>query len=275
MAIIPDISSVHDPVSAIVLALVGAALYEPIKHGLAAMHARQPPLRRWYWQVTYQSRDMGWDALWSIELVEVLSRGHQVWGTMYRVYPSRFKRRWKFNGRLFEDRRLCLVYESVGEDYGSNGTVSLGVISRWLWCGAFQQIPDAERTVELRVNDFERRETRRIGPDFTEESLIEWIAADDDSDDPVRGLFASIPDGSSITPKLAVGHLPKRARRVLLEPPPFPSSFFRGLQAVGSQISLLTMSAPERARRERRPVARDWSSPAKAALQQECGEEVA
>ncbi|HWP33254.1 MAG TPA: hypothetical protein VNL97_05855 [Solirubrobacterales bacterium] len=275
MILAADISSFRDPGLGVVAALIGATLYEPIKHGMAAWGARKPPMRRWYWQVTYKARDHDWGELWSIELVEVFCSTTKIWGTMYRVYPSRYERRWKFSGRLFDAKRLSLVYESVGEDYGSNGTVSLGVMSRWLWCGAFQQIPDIERVVELSHDEPERRATRRIGPDFTEESLIEWIAADNEANDAVRGFFASIPQGSALNPSIAAKHLPKRARRVLLEAPPFPTSVFRGLQAVGSQISLLTMSAPERERREHRPVARGWSSPTKTALQQEQGEEIA
>jgi hypothetical protein len=251
----------------VVAALVGAALYEPIKSSLAALRARRPPLRRWYWQVTYRARDKGWRQLWSIELVEVYSRGQRVWGTMYRVFPGRYKRRWKFDGRVFDRRRLSLVYESVGDDYGSNGTVSLGVLNRWLWCGAFQQIPDAERDVELKQENRERRETRRIGPDFTEESLIEWLAADHEADDPVRGFLASIPKTSATAPDKVARHLPRRLRTILVEGPPFPTWFRRGLEAVGAQGSLLTTYAGERARRESRPVPRSWESPSHHALE--------
>lgn len=274
MRLLAEIPAIEVGLS-VIAAVVGAALYEPIKSSLGALQARRPPLRRFYWQVTYKSHDKDWRQLWSIELVEVYSHNRHVWGTMYRVFPARYKRRWKFDGRLFDKRRLSLVYESVGDDYGSNGTVSLGVLSRWLWCGAFQQIPDAERDVELKRGSIERRETRRIGPDFTEESLIEWVAADHDGNDPVRGFLASLPDTSSTAPAQIAKHLPRRLRTVLLEGPPFPNWFRRGLEAAGSQASTLPTLEGERVRREEQALPRAWESPSSQALQARAEDEVA
>lgn len=260
-----DISPI-DVIMAFVAALAGAAAFEPIKTFLGAIGAKRKPLRRWYWQVTYRAGDSSWLQLWSIELVKVQRHGDRVSGTMYRVYPSRFKRRWSFEGQLHEGRHLSLIYHSIGEDYGSNGTVTLGVLSRWLWCGAFQQIPDAERGAQLQRQLPERRETRRIGPDFTEESLIEWVAADAQYDDPVRGFLASLPADSPATPAHAAKHLPSAAKRVLTEPPPFQSWLIRGLQAAAAQVSTGPILIGERARRSIRLSPRPWESPARAAL---------
>lgn len=247
-------------------ALAGAAAFEPIRAAYGAFRARKAPLRRWYWQVTYRTADASWRQLWSIELVKVRRHGDRVYGTMYRVYPTRFRRRWTFVGELHEGRHLSLVYHSVGEDYGANGTVNLGVLNRWLWCGAFQQIPDAERGAELQRQKPERRETRRIGPDFTEESLIEWIAADSHSNDQVRGFLASIPSDSPAAPAQVARYLPAAAQRVLTEAPPFHSWIARGFEAAIAPISLIPIFTGEQARREAKPVPRPWASPSRHAL---------
>jgi hypothetical protein len=185
---------------------------------------------------------------------------------MYRVYPSRYQRRWIFEGRLQGDHHLSLIYHSIGEDYGSNGTISLGILNRWLWCGAFQQIPDPERGLEMRAHVVERRGTRRIGPDFTEESLIEWVAADSDPDDAVRGFLASIPVESPAAPSHAAEHLPSAVRRILMESPPFPSRLIRGLQAVAAQDSLGPIYAGELVRRATKARSRPWESPSRRLL---------
>ncbi len=249
-----------------IAALAGAIAYEPLKQTLGALRAKKPPLSRWYWQVTYRSGDKSFDQLWSIELVQVFSRGKRIWGTMYRVYPNRYERRWDFEGRVQGERHLSLVYHSVGEDYGSNGTISLGALGRWLWCGAFQQIPEVERGVQLQGQPPERRQTRRVGPDFTEESLIEWIAADREVDDPVRAFLASIPASSPAGPSEAAKYLPPGPCRVLMEFPPFTSSIIRGFQFAASPVSLTPIYAEEQLRHERHISPKPWESPSRKVL---------
>jgi hypothetical protein len=265
MPVIADISVV-DVLVAFAAALAGAAAFEPVKAARGALRAKHPPLRRWYWQVTYRTGDSRWLQLWSIELVKVRRHGNRISGTMYRVYPARFKRRWRFFGELHENRHLSLIYTSIGEDYGSNGTINLGVLTRWLWSGAFQQIPDAERGATLHQRKAERRETRRIGPSFTEESLIEWVAADSDPNDAIRGFLASIPEDSPASPRHAAKHLPGPARRVLTEAPPFRSWFHRGIQAAAGIDSPLPLLIGDLGQRMTKPDPRPWASPARKAL---------
>jgi hypothetical protein len=244
--------------------IFGDVAAEKTRNAISAARARKAPLRRWYWQVTYPPGDETWAKPWSIELVEVHRHGDRVTGTMYRVYPDRFERRWEFQGWLVDSRHLVLTYRSVGEDYGANGTLTLGVLGRWLWSGTFKAIPDPERDAALRGTG-PRSPGRRIGPDFTEEALIEWIAADHRGDDPVRTLLASIPFDSEIAPAAIGRQLPRKPREVLLEPPPYYGWLTRGLQYQGALTTMEGVYATERWR-EPPPSPGPWRSPSKELL---------
>jgi len=267
-SVVAEISSVETLVAfgvGFLAALAGAIVYEPFRLAFGAKRARRPPLRRYYWQITYRAGDRFWKQLWSIELVEVYSRGNRVWGHMYRVYPTHFGRRWSFEGRLHGRRHLSLIYDSVGDDYGGNGTINLGNLNRWTWSGLFQQVPEIERGIEL-GRQATPGSLPQIGPDFSEECLIEWVAADHIADDPVRGFLAAIPEGSPVSPSLAAHHLPARLREVLLQPPPFPIWFWRGGQAAAMQVSLAGPYAYEQHKRQKAEP-RPWVSPTRQILQ--------
>jgi hypothetical protein len=253
--------------------IFGGVALEKVGDVISAARARKAPLRRLYWQVTYPPGDETWAEPWSIELVEVHRHRDRVTGTMYRVYPDRFERRWEFQGWLVDSRHLVLTYRSVGEDYGANGTLTLEVLSRWIWSGTFKAIPDPERDAALRGSS-PRSPVRRIGPDFTEEALMEWIAADRRGDDEVRTLLASIPPDSEIAPAAVARHLPRRARRVLLEPPPYFGWLMRGLQYASGLTTLLGIYATEQ---WRQPTASPgpWRSPSKELLGSAEDDEVA
>jgi hypothetical protein len=264
-----DISTLEISVGFVVgflAALMGAIAYEPLKATWGAMSAKRPPLRRWYWQITYHPDDRDWTRMWSVELVEVFVRGRKVWGTMYRVNPGNFQRRWQFEGMLHGRRHLSLVYHSTGDDYGANGTVDLGVLDRWLWCGTFHMVPEVARGIELMGESLNKGLLPRIGPDFSEESRIEWLAADSDPNDPVRGYLASIGADHPASPALAAKYLPPKAREVLLGTPPFSSWFWRGAQYAASQVSLEGVYAAELARRGVKPEPRKWESPTRRVL---------
>jgi hypothetical protein len=250
---------------AVATSVVGSLIFRRIESWLAWRRTSEDVLGRWYWQVTYRPPEIEWNHLWSVELVKVYRRGNRVRGTMYRVHAAHFDRRWEFEGRIHRHRHLVFSYRSTGKEFGHDGTMRLGALTNEIWCGSFEAIPEPSSDARVRAAQSDSA-LRRIGPDFTEESLVEWVAADKRSDDEVRAYLATIPDSSPASPRLVAKHLPADVAEVLLTPPPYASWWMRGLQAASAVTSPQSLSALYAEQQLRRARPRPWDSPSRKLL---------
>jgi hypothetical protein len=241
--------------------IAGAFAREIARLSVDAVQDRTSSMDRLYWEISYPPGDPAWSAPDSIELVRLCRRGKRIRGTIYSIYrPDRQRRRWKFEGRRINSRQLGFIYRSTGEEYGSNGIMILGPLRRHIWCGAFYEMPNPEREVELRRRPGWKKEGRWIGPGEPEDSKAELVAADRDPQDPVRRFLAGAMTPAEIDE--VAKELPRRVRRVLTESPVrtrrarFRRAFLRPL--------------PHRLRRRFiRPnlvVASEWKSPSRTIL---------
>ncbi len=200
------------------LTLVGILLQELVKWIVVLLQGRKSPLGRFYWLVSYAPDDVNWAVPTSIELVRFCRRGRRVKGRMYRIYKDHHQRRWSLEGRLRDgEPQLGLMYTSIGEDFGSNGTMTLGLLNRWLWSGVFQEAPNPEERAELVHVAARSGAIGRIGADIPAEAHAELIAVDQEIGDCVLGFLAPLSFDSLCLPRRVARRLPRSARRVLLQ----------------------------------------------------------
>jgi len=261
MSAIAAISS-GEAVVAVALSLVGLAIEKLVEWIVAALRGQRSPLGRYYWLVSYAPDDANWSKPVSVELVRFCRRGRRVRGRMYRIYPDHHQRSWAFEGRLHDGKQLTVMYTSTGEDFGSNGIMILGLLTRWIWCGVFQEAPNPERGAELSWTAERVGAIRRIGPSVTEEAHAELLAADCEGIDRVRGFLALIPPTDPCSPVRVARGLPGSARRVLLDP--LASSWrIRLLRLVARSRCPLPRSLRLYLRMHDRVEPRPWSSPSR------------
>jgi hypothetical protein len=260
-SLISMMSSLGGPVLGIVCAVIGGGVLEYSKNLRASSPSKDSVIGRWYWQVTYRPGETNWRAIWSIELVRIYRDGEKIWGTMYRVYPAHFTRRWEFTGYLRRERHLILNYRSIGKEFGVDGTMQLGILTKRNWCGTFEAIPEPASEGRVRAAQADSAMSR-IGPDFSEKALVEWVAADHDPDDAVRGFLALLPATGDGGLEESLRELPVAAREIVTTPPPYPSWLMKHCQALGAIAFPLAMSVVYGMQRLSAARARLWDSPA-------------
>jgi hypothetical protein len=117
--------------------LIGALLW-PALVGIAWLWgSRRGALSGFWLQLAYGPDDENMSGrVWSIEIVQARQLGHHLRGTMWRVYPVEFERRWHFVGRRDKDtlRGLYTVNRSTG---GGNGLFHLLGLGEGTWSGQF------------------------------------------------------------------------------------------------------------------------------------------
>jgi hypothetical protein len=262
MAVTPGVSWAELS-AAIPLAIIGVLTREFVAWAVSALRAQRSPLRNWFWEICYEPGDSTWAAPLSIELVKLCRRGRAIRGRMYRVYRRTAREDWSFGGELIGDRQLCLTYRSIGKDFGANGVMILGPLTRWLWCGGYHGAPNPERRAELSRMATRVGAVRWLGVGSPEEAHVEWVAVDHDESDPVRRFLATIPDDNPLSPAAISAQLPRRARRVLLEAQP---------KSLGERVRrFLARPIPVNPVRHRLYQPREvkpghWSSPSRAIL---------
>jgi hypothetical protein len=118
-------------------ALLGALLW-PTLVGLAWLWgSRRGALSGFWLQLTYGPEDEDMQGrIWSVEIVRVRQLGHHLRGSMWRVYPAAFERRWHFVGRRDSDtlRGLYTLNRGTG---GGSGLFHLLRLGEGPWSGQF------------------------------------------------------------------------------------------------------------------------------------------
>jgi hypothetical protein len=114
------------------------ALLWPAILGLAWLWgSRRGALSGFWLQLTYGPEDEDMQGrVWSVEILQVRQLGHQLRGSMWRVYPVAFERRWHFVGRHDSDtlRGLYTLNRGTG---GGSGLFHLLRLGEGTWTGQF------------------------------------------------------------------------------------------------------------------------------------------
>jgi hypothetical protein len=171
--------------------LIGAAVWAIIALALdAARHRRGAIAGHWY-QVTFDPDDT--TKVWSIELVVVKHYRESISGTMWRIYPAHFDRRWTFDGRCRDYFVRAQYWADRGD--GGEGTLKLFRYRRSNCAGRFEE---------------EQPRSVGFGASFIEFAApMEWIRVDGDQEPAVLDKIATMPES-----RLSQ-NLPKRISRGL------------------------------------------------------------
>lgn len=101
--------------------IIAAALLAFCKARYQAIRDLRGPLSGDWYQITYDPEDA--NKIWSVEWIEVKHHGDFLRGTMWRIFPRNFDRRWAFEGRRRDSSVISVYWADRGE--GGDGTMSL------------------------------------------------------------------------------------------------------------------------------------------------------
>jgi hypothetical protein len=200
----------------IISSLIGAAVWAIVAYVIENKRQRSGAAAGNWYQVTFDREDD--EAVWSIEWVEALQKGETITGTMWRIYPEHFNRRWSFQGRC-RDKNISAQYWATRGN-GGEGSMTLYMWGESTFLGRFKE---------------ERANSYGIGPSFVDfEGRIHWIEAKAHSEDepPVLARLREISEAEM------VAHLPRRICRRLTGRlgDPLSQKIYRAL-AFGSCLS--------------------------------------
>jgi hypothetical protein len=207
--------------------IVGAAIWAVIGYGIEARRERTGELAGQWFQITYNPKDT--DVVWSIEWIDVKHQGERVSGTMWRIYPESFDRRWSFNGVFARSFIRCPYLPTRGD--GGEGFMKLYMFKRSNCLGRF--IQDLPKNVDF-------------GPSYVEFAApLEWIRAGSDDQGAVVKLLATVPKEQMIS------RLPSRVRKQLQRRMDGMSTTDVVLRNLGYGNALPDMTGPLAMERER------------------------
>lgn len=223
----------------IISSLIGAAVWAIVAYIIENRRERSGEAAGHWYQITYDPKNI--TDVWSVEWVEVLQRNDTIKGTMWRIYPAHFNRRWRFQGRC-RDKKIRAQYWCTRGN-GGDGSMKLHIVRRSNLLGNFEE---------------ERANAYGIGPSFIDFSAyIEWIEVSSDYEPQVLAELRKMDETEM------VAYLPRRiCRRLrsrLSEDPP-SQKLFRSL-AFGSCLHDLTGPFANEIERIRRAAQRDTPSP--------------
>jgi hypothetical protein len=168
----------------------------------------------WY-QVTYDPKDKKLeDPCWSIELMRVRHRGDTVEGTMWRIFPDEFYKKWSWEGRSEGAFVIGSYFASRRSKAGGSGNFFLMEIGEGRVKGDFMCIV-IEDTASGGVG---------LAPEMWP---MEWLRVDRCSGNPLAAWIETLPDRPcECRPSrgahrdlssfhAAIDHLPWYARRAL------------------------------------------------------------
>ena len=192
----------------IISSLIGAAVWAIISYIIENQRQRSGVAAGHWYQITYNPEDT--KDVWSIEWVETFQRNETITGTMWRIYPEHFNRRWRFQGRCNDGKIRAQYWATRGN--GGGGSMKLYMLRPSNFLGNFE---------EERANSF------GIGPSFVDFAApIEWIEVHSDDEPLVLAELRKISQAEM------VAHLPRRICRKLtgrLGEDPLSQKIFRSL----------------------------------------------
>jgi hypothetical protein len=201
----------------IISSLIGATVWAIIAYIIENKRLRSGKVAGDWYQITFNPKND--KEVWSIEWVEALQKGETITGTMWRIYPEHFNRRWSFQGRCHDTNIRAQYWATRGN--GGEGSMTLYMWGKSTFLGNFNE---------------ERANSYGIGPSFVDfKAPIHWIEAKAHSEDepPVLAKLRQISEAEM------VAHLPRRICRRLtrrLAEDPRSQKIFRAL-AFGSCLS--------------------------------------
>jgi hypothetical protein len=192
----------------VISSLIGAAVWAIIAYFIEMQRQRSGVAAGDWYQITYDPQDTG--KVWSVEWVEAFQRNDTITGTMWRIYPEHFNRRWKFQGRC-HDRKIRAQYWATRGN-GGEGSMKIHMLRPSNYLGSFE---------EEVVNSFQ------IGPSFVDFAApVEWIGVQSDDEPVVLAELRKVSEADMIA------YLPGRICRRLhdrLSQDPRSQKIFRAL----------------------------------------------
>jgi hypothetical protein len=121
----------------IITGVLGAAVWELLTNGSRWWAERRGAVAGNWLQVTYGPDDhTRSDIIWSIEFLELRHYKIKMHGTMWRLYPTDYAKRWTFEGR-YEHAVVLGVYAADRDVRGGFGLLLMRFVQSWMYVGEF------------------------------------------------------------------------------------------------------------------------------------------
>lgn len=192
----------------IATSLIAGALWAALAQVVARRAHGRGALAGFWYQVTFDPENE--ENAWSIEVVEVKHHGDRLTGTMWRVWPEAFLRRWSFDGR-YNGLFIRSVYDRTRDDRVNIKPDSPRMTGSG--SGLMKLYRDDNGCCRGRFFD-DRIEGIGFGPQFVDfTARLEWVKFEGAKEDFVMQLLRS--DEEDFSDAGLPGRIRRRLRRRL------------------------------------------------------------